>query len=48
MHSGKKFKVVKSDSLERVRCYPIVERITEGIKSLAGVIKSEMEACQMS
>ena len=35
-------------SLRISYCYPTVERITEGIKSLAGVIKSEMEARQIN
>ena len=29
-------------------CYPSPERITEGIKSLAGVIKTEMETRQIN
>jgi DNA-binding transcriptional MocR family regulator len=29
-------------------CYPTPERITEGIKSLAGVIKAEMESRQIN
>ncbi len=35
-------------SLRISYCYPTVERITEGIKSLAGVIKSEMETRQIN
>ena len=35
-------------SLRISYCYPTVERITEGIKSLGGVIKSEMEARQIN
>jgi len=35
-------------SLRISYCYPTVERITEGIKSLAGVIKDEMENRQIS
>jgi DNA-binding transcriptional MocR family regulator len=31
-------------SLRISYCYPTAERITEGIKSLAGVIKTEMES----
>jgi DNA-binding transcriptional MocR family regulator len=34
-------------SLRISYCYPTAERITEGIKSLAGVIKTEMENRQI-
>ena len=35
-------------SLRISYCYPPVERITEGIKSLAGVIKTEMDSRQIN
>jgi 2-aminoadipate transaminase len=35
-------------SLRISYCYPTAERITEGIKSLAGVIKTEMENRQIT